>query len=113
MMLAAKGIPFLVFDNTPGENFWPTAIHPNVIRRGLNLGLGVALKALDEAAKQAGYSHMLYFDEDIVKCPDNYRNIKNAYLAKKDNAVHFVHANWMVGDETKTNALKKCGLWFV
>lgn len=55
-----------MFDNTPGENFWPTAIHPNVIRRGLNLGLGVALKALDEASQQAGYSHMLYFDEDIV-----------------------------------------------
>lgn len=56
---------------------------------------------------------LLYFDEDIVKCPDNYRSIKNAYLAKEDKVVHFVHANWMVGDETKTNALKKCGLWFV
>ena len=66
IMLAEKGIPFLVFDNTPGENFWPSSIHSNVIRRGLNLGLGVALKALDEAAQQGGHSHMLYFDEDIV-----------------------------------------------
>jgi hypothetical protein len=66
MMLADKSIPFLVFDNTPGENFWPSSIHSNIIRRGLNLGLGVALKALDDAAQQGGYSHMLYFDEDIV-----------------------------------------------
>jgi len=56
---------------------------------------------------------LLYFDEDIVKCPDNYRNIKDAYLAKEDNVVHFVHANWMVGDHNKIGALKKCGLWFV
>lgn len=56
---------------------------------------------------------LLYFDEDTVKCPDNYRNIKDTYLAKTDKVVHFVHANWMVGDENKTSALKKCGLWFI
>jgi hypothetical protein len=27
--------------------------------------------------------------------------------------VYFVHANWMIGMETKINALKKKGLWFV
>ena len=64
--LVDRGIAFLVYDNTPGDNFWPAAIQPHVIRQGVNMGLGVALKALDHAAWDGGYSHLLYFDEDIV-----------------------------------------------
>jgi rhamnosyltransferase len=65
-LLADKQIPFLVFDNTPGEALWPACYGNRIIRRGENLGLGVALKALDARAFEDSYSHMLYFDEDIV-----------------------------------------------
>lgn len=56
---------------------------------------------------------LLYFDEDFVKCPEQYRNMKTTYVSNEDKVAHFVHANWMVGDETKTAALKKYGLWFI
>jgi hypothetical protein len=77
------------------------------------------LKQYPEMVRHANFSMfmfpngLLYFGEDFVKCPDNYRNIKDAYLAKEDKVVHFVHANWMVGEETKTKAFQKYGLWFV
>jgi hypothetical protein len=56
---------------------------------------------------------LLYFGDDFVKCPEHYVDIKNTYEMNADKVVHFVHANWMVGDAMKTNALKKYGLWFL
>jgi len=56
---------------------------------------------------------LLYFDDDIVKCPDIYRNIKDTFISKKDKIIHFVHANWIIGDKNKIEALKKTGLWFI
>jgi len=61
-----RGIAFLVYDNTPGDNFWPAAIQPHVLRRGFNEGLGVALKKLGNCAYDQKYSHMLYFDQDVI-----------------------------------------------
>jgi hypothetical protein len=56
---------------------------------------------------------LVYFDEEFVKCPEQYRDVRMTYEMNPDNVVHFVHANWMVGDEMKTKALKKHGLWFI
>lgn len=65
-MLSANGIPYLIFDNTPGENFWPTFFQPYVIRTGVNVGLGVALNKLGNIACDKYYTHMLYFDQDVI-----------------------------------------------
>lgn len=65
-MLANENIPFLVYDNTPGENIWADDLLPFIVRNGINEGLGVALNSLGRAAQQANYTHMLYFDEDII-----------------------------------------------
>ena len=64
--LAENGIAFLVYDNTPGEDFWPEQISKRVLRNGENLGLGVALQGLGKAVQKEGYSHMLYFDQDVI-----------------------------------------------
>jgi hypothetical protein len=77
------------------------------------------LKVRPDSVKHANFSvflfpnGLLYFGDDFVNCPDNYVDIKNTYAMNADKVVHFVHANWMVGDETKTKALKKYGLWFL
>lgn len=53
---------------------------------------------------------VMYFGSDFVNVPEYLKNMKDEYHnATKET--YFVHANWMVGDATKTNALKKYGLW--
>jgi hypothetical protein len=56
---------------------------------------------------------LLYFDDEIVKCEDVFKEIKDEYVSIENKDTHFVHANWIVGDENKINALKKYGLWFI
>ena len=65
-MLYENGFDFLIFDNTPGESFWPINLVQNVIRFGENQGLGIALKCLGQTSFSRGFSHLLYFDQDIV-----------------------------------------------
>jgi hypothetical protein len=53
---------------------------------------------------------LLYFNE-----PSNnkyYKEIQNKFYRSNDT-VYFVHANWMVGINTKIEALKKKNLWFI
>ena len=64
--LVSKGVSILVYDNTPGDNFWPHNLSEFIIRTGQNCGLGIALKCIGKAAFQKGFSHLLYFDEDII-----------------------------------------------
>jgi rhamnosyltransferase len=82
-MLADNNISFLVYDNTPGESFWSGELRPHIIRNGENRGLGKALKNLGIAAKKAGYSHILYFDEDIIFDINSLNWIRDWYLYHK------------------------------
>jgi lipopolysaccharide biosynthesis glycosyltransferase len=53
---------------------------------------------------------LLYFNK--LHNDDKYRELQIKF--KQSNLpVYVVHANWMVGMETKIDALKKKGLWFV
>lgn len=59
----------------------------------------------------------LYFaDEDCVDVDDSFSGVKKAkqdFLINANNQkVHFIHANWMIGNETKIKNLKKYNLWF-
>lgn len=53
---------------------------------------------------------LLYFN-DLHDDP-RYRNIQLQFK-KSVNPVYFVHANWMVGIDTKINALKSKNLWYL
>jgi hypothetical protein len=55
---------------------------------------------------------LLYFGEDFIKTPKQYKTIKNDY-AISGKKPFFVHANWMIGNDTKKSAFKKYGLWFL
>lgn len=57
---------------------------------------------------------LLYFDDgDLIPIPPEFMEQKNKYRANQQKMVAFVHANWMVGIDTKINALKKKGLWYL
>lgn len=65
-MLLDNGIDFVVVDNTPGDDFWPMSLRSRVIRDGRNWGLGFGLKKLGEWAVNQKYTHLLYFDQDVI-----------------------------------------------
>jgi hypothetical protein len=53
---------------------------------------------------------LLFFNE--LHEHANWRNAQEYYRSSSDNT-YFVHANWMVGVDTKINALKSKQLWFI
>jgi hypothetical protein len=53
---------------------------------------------------------LLYFN-DLQNNP-HWRKAQEYYRSSPDNT-HFVHANWMVGVDTKMNAFKSKQLWFI
>jgi len=56
---------------------------------------------------------LLFFKDDFVKTSNPiYETLRNEFHASSEKCV-FVHANWMVGIDTKINALKAYGLWNV
>jgi len=70
-MLLDNGFDFLVVDNTPGDDFWPMQLRSRVIRDGKNWGLGFGLKKLGEWAVNQKYTHLLYFDQDVIFTVDS------------------------------------------
>jgi hypothetical protein len=56
---------------------------------------------------------LLFFKDDYVKTEvPQYITLRNQFHASNTKLL-FVHANWMVGVDTKINALKAYGLWNV
>lgn len=56
---------------------------------------------------------LLFFKDDFVKTTNpKYVDLRNNYHLSSEKPV-FVHANWMVGVDTKINALKAYRLWNV
>lgn len=54
---------------------------------------------------------LLFFDEPWVTKDPIYKSAMDTYAAESDKPVVFVHANWMIGNEKKIEALKAYGLW--
>ena len=54
-------------------------------------------------------------DSDLIDLTSEFRKFKTNFHANKDKSkkLAFVHANWMVGINTKINAIKKKGLWIL
>lgn len=109
----------LVFNRVKSMQFIDVVIEQQNEQYNDQLLVNLLLKKFPNLVKHANFSifnfpnGVVYFDEDFVTCPDKYMEFKMAYEMNADKVVHFVHANWMVGDETKTKALKKYGLWFI
>jgi hypothetical protein len=53
---------------------------------------------------------LLYFNE--LSDNDTYRNLQLSFRQTK-KPLYFVHANWMIGIDTKINALKSKSLWYL
>ena len=57
---------------------------------------------------------LLYFDDqDLIPIPPEFMEQKNKFRENQQKVVAFVHANWMVGIDTKINAMKKKGHWYI
>ena len=109
----------MIFNNERTKTFIDSVIRHRNSESNDQLIVNYLLKQNTQVLKHVTLSTflfpngLLYFGEDFVKCPEQYRVIKNTYHLNVDKVVHFVHANWMVGDNTKTEAFKKYGLWFI
>jgi hypothetical protein len=51
----------------------------------------------------------------LIDLTNQFKEFKINFHANKDKSkkLAFVHANWMVGINTKINAIKKKGLWIL
>jgi hypothetical protein len=109
----------LVYNRVKSVNFIDAVIEQQNDQHNDQLLVNFLLKRFPDLVKTAKFTifmfpnGLVYFDEEFVKCPEQYRDVRMTYEMNPDNVVHFVHANWMVGDEMKTKALKKHGLWFI
>ena len=57
---------------------------------------------------------LLYYNKDLDQnMVSKYKQVVDEYNNDPNKDIHFVHANWMVGNDTKMDALKKSGLWFI
>lgn len=59
---------------------------------------------------------LIYFDKpELIELSTEFSDFKTKFHKNKDKTkkLAFVHANWMVGIDTKINAIKKKGLWYL
>jgi len=59
---------------------------------------------------------LIYFDDfELIDLSSEFKKYKTNFYANKDDTkkIAFVHANWMVGIDTKINAFKRKGLWYL
>jgi hypothetical protein len=54
---------------------------------------------------------LLYFNE--LSDNPNLRNVQLSFRQQTEKPIYFVHANWMIGIDTKITALKNKGLWYL
>lgn len=92
-----------IYDNR-NDNFNDQIILFNVIKSNSNL---YNIKSFDVLKYPNG---LLFFNE--LHDNAHWRNAQQYYRSSPNNT-HFVHANWMVGVDTKINALKSKQLWFI
>ena len=80
----------------------PTFVSENVLSRQVSVSL------FDSSQFPNG---LLYFDTSINR--NSYARVIQEYNNIPDKQTYFVHANWMIGNDTKIAALKSKRLWFI
>ena len=59
---------------------------------------------------------LIYFDKpELIDLSTEFSDFKQNFKKNKDKTkkLAFIHANWIVGIDTKINAIKKKGLWYL
>jgi hypothetical protein len=59
---------------------------------------------------------LIYFDDsELIPLSQQFNEFKKLFYSKKDRNknVAFVHANWMIGIDSKINAIKRKDLWYL
>lgn len=80
----------------------------NVLRQNPNI---INLKLFDIKMFPNG---LLYYNKDLDQnMVANYKSAVDEYNNDPNKDIYFVHANWMIGNDTKMAALKRSGLWFI
>jgi hypothetical protein len=101
-------------DNT--KHFVKTVIHNKTDQNNDQILVNAILKKDPDIISHVVFSHfifpngVMFFGNDFVNVPTYLEEVKKKYI-NTPKETYLVHANWMVGDETKKNALKQYGLW--
>ena len=113
-MLCTGCMLLFATDNT--KHFVKTVIHNKTDKTNDQILVNAILKKEPNIISHVVFSHfmfpngVMFFGNDFVNVPEYLVELKNEYMnSHKETCL--VHANWMVGDETKKNAFKKYGLW--
>jgi hypothetical protein len=106
----------LLFATKKTQNFVKTVIQHRTNQTNDQILVNAILKKFPDLIRYIQFSHfnfpngVMFFGNDFVNVPEYLVELKNEYMnSHKETCL--VHANWMVGDETKKNAFKKYGLW--
>ena len=106
----------LLFSTNNTKIFMESVIHNKTDQTNDQILVRAILEQAPNIIKYKEFSHfmfpngVLYFGEDFVNVPEYLAEVKKEYM-NTEKETYLVHANWMVGDEKKTNAFKKYGLW--
>ena len=106
----------LLFATEKTQNFVKTVIQHRTNQTNDQILVNAILKEFPDLIRYIQFSYfnfpngVMFFGNDFVNVPEYLVELKNEYMnSHKETCL--VHANWMVGDETKKNAFKKYGLW--
>lgn len=106
----------LLFATDKTKHFVKTVIHNKTDQTNDQILVNAIFKKEPDIISHVAFSHfifpngVMFFGNDFVNVPGFLEEVKKEYInTPKDT--YLVHANWMVGDETKTKALKQYGLW--
>jgi hypothetical protein len=106
----------LLFATEKTQNFVKTVIQNKTNQTNDQILVNAILKEVPDLIRYIQFSYfnfpngVMFFGNDFVNVPEYLVKLKNEYI-NTHKETYLVHANWMVGDETKKNAFKKYGLW--
>jgi hypothetical protein len=106
----------LLFATEKTQNFVKTVIQNKTNQTNDQILVNAIIKQIPNIIKYEEFSHfnfpngVMFFGNDFVNVPEYLVELKNEYM-NSPKETYLVHANWMIGDETKKNAFKKYGLW--
>ena len=113
-MLCTGCMLLFATDNT--KHFVKTVIHNKTDQTNDQILVNAILKKYPDIISHVAFSHcifpngVMFFGDDFVNVPTFLKEVKKEYI-NTPKETYLVHANWMVGDETKTKALKPYVLW--
>lgn len=106
----------LLLSTEKTKHFVKTVIQNKTKETNDQILVNAILKQEPDIIRHLQFSHfmfpngVMFFGDDFVNVPAYLVDMKTEYM-NTPKETYLVHANWMVGDETKKNAFRKYGLW--